>query len=60
MPKGSQGQILQSPLGLRLALAALLLSALACNLLQVKAIYMDALIGSAFILALWNLYAKRT
>jgi hypothetical protein len=60
MPKGLQGQKLQSPIWLRLAFAATVLAALACNLLQVKPVYLDALIASAIILAAGNYYSRKS
>ena len=59
MPKEPQGQKLQSPIWLRLALAATLLAALACILLRVKPLYLDALFASAIILAAGNYYSRR-
>ena len=55
-----QSQKLQSPIWLRLPFAATMLAALACNLLRVKPIYLDALFASAVILAAGNYYFRRS
>jgi len=60
MPEGPQGQNAQSPAALRLAVPVLALVGVACALFHVKPLYMDAVLGSAFLLAFRNYYAQRS